>query len=113
MSFELRELKAGDLFPLAGIIGKLGLKELGSQFSQFTEDSEPDVMEIVMAVASTIAENAETVEDDVYKFLASLSGLKPKEVSELNPGEFVSLIEATVKLEGFTDFFDQVSKFIK
>lgn len=111
--WELRALKASDLFPLAGIIGKLGLKELGGHFAQFTEDEEPDTMGIVVAIASVIAENAEAVEDDVYKFLASLAGVKPKTVGDLPPAEFVSLIEAVVTLDGFSDFFNQVSKFVK
>lgn len=134
-TFELRELKSSDIFPMFKIMGKIGFKDLKNKMtpdkvkelkSMFKMDEDADVDEaqkkeaedeqmmfvgftVVMEVAEVIITNLPTCEQEIYSFLAGLSGMKVKEVANLPLVTFTEMIVAVLKKEEFKDFFKVVS----
>lgn len=134
-TFELRELKSSDIFPMFKIMGKIGfkdlkdkltpekVKELTSMFKQNesadAEGAEPaDTDEqmmyigfnIIFEVVEVIMNNLPSCEQEIYSFLAGLSGMKVKEVANLPLATFTEMIVEVLKKEEFKDFFKAVSR---
>lgn len=134
-TFELRELKSSDIFPMFKIMGKIGfkdlkdkltpekVKELTAMFNQ-KENTDEDQKEntdtdeqmmfigfnVVFEVAEIIMSNLPSCEHEIYSFLAGLSGLKVKEVADLPLVTFTEMIVEVLKKEEFKDFFKVVSR---
>lgn len=119
MEFNLRKLNAKDLFPLSTILSKIGVKQFKSVFQSIAVDAkngvEKDTLDLglIFDIAGIILENLEKCEDNIFKFLSSVSGMKLKEVEELSPTDFMELIVEVVKKEEFKDFFKAASRFVK
>lgn len=134
-NFELRELKSSDIFPMFKIMGKIGFKDLKNKLtpdkvkelkSMFKTEEEPvDEAQkkeaedeqmmfvgftVVMEVAEIIITNIPSCEQEIYSFLASLSGMKTKEVANLPLATFTEMIVEVLKKEEFKDFFKAVSR---
>lgn len=133
-TFELRELKSSDIFPMFKIMGKIGfkdlkdkmtpekVKELTSMFKQNDNDTEQkegsDAEEqmmyigfnVIFEVVEIIMNNLPSCEQDIYAFLAGLSGMKTKEVANLPLATFTEMIIEVLKKEEFKDFFKAVSR---
>ena len=125
--FELRNLTADDIFPMFKIISKIGIREFKSCFDT------PEVKKAVANIASGGADadlNAVGVtvaidiagllighlpdcKDDIYFFLAQLSGMTKDEIAALPMATFIDMIVAVVKKEEFKDFFQAVAKLFK
>ena len=116
-TFELRKLEAKDIAPMASIINKMGWKEFKTAFQSESVKDRGDLNKIGMAVAfdvvGIILANYEKCQADVFNFLASLSGLKTKQIESLSPAEFAEMIISVVQKEEFKDFFSVVSKLFK
>lgn len=134
MTFELRELKSSDIFPMFKIMGKIGfkdlknkltpdkVKELKSMFKMEEDIDEAKKKEaedeqmmfvgftVVLEVAEIIINNLPSCEQDIYAFLAGLSGMKVKEVANLPLVTFTEMIVELLKKEEFKDFFKVVSR---
>ena len=122
--YTLRKLEAKDIAPMASILSKIGLKEVKNCFS-------PDDMkaiaggdgsiEVVGAVgvsvafeiAGVILSNYEICQNDVFSFLASLSGMDIKQIESLPLDIFTEMVIDVVKKEEFKDFMKVVSKLFK
>lgn len=120
MEIELKKLTAKDLFPLSTILSKIGVKQLKGVFKDNIEQySNADVdktalgLNIAVEIAGLLLENLEKCEQNIYKFLASISNLKEKEVAELAPADFIELIIEVAKKEEFKDFFKAASRLVK
>ena len=117
--YQIRALTSKDLFPLARIIGKIGVGEFRKVFES------PDVMDkiseggdlnavglaVVMDVASIIIEHLPDAENEIYLFLASLSGLSRDDLEVMPPADFVGLIVDVVQRPEFKDFSKLAAKF--
>ena len=116
-TFELRKLEAKDIAPMASIINKMGWKEFKTIFQSTEGKDMADLNALGMAVAFDIVgillANYEKCQADVFSFLSSLSGMKPKQIESLSPAEFAEMVIAVVQKEEFTDFFTVVSKLFK
>ena len=122
-TFELRKLEAKDIAPMASIINKSGWKQFKDAFQQsdmkdmVDEEGMIDLTTLGMAVGfdivGIILGNYEKCQADVFRFLASLSGLEVKQIESLAPAEFAEMVIAVVQKEEFTDFFTVVSKLFK
>ena len=124
---ELRKLQASDLFSMVRIINGIGFKtikdsinidEINDLRKGMTEENADAVtsqvgVSVVMSVLGTIVENVPKVENDVYEFCGSVAGIKPKDVSKMEMGEFMDLLVAIFKMDGFRDFFSRASKLIR
>lgn len=123
MEYTLRPLKADDLFTMLRILHKIGLDELRKCFdgeevrkaitaAGKDEDSAAAAagMQIMTGVASLVAERLPECRMEIYQFLASLSGMKEKEIAELPMTTFAGMLMDTLRKEEFADFFTQVFK---
>ena len=128
-AYTLRTLTADDMFPMFGIISKIGIREIKNCFSPATtramldslkgDDGDRDqtlnavgVM-IGMDVLSVIMERLPACRDDLYQLLSQLSGMSKKEIGALPPATFAEMIIAVIRKEEFKDFFEAVSKLLK
>ncbi len=128
-AYELRRLTAEDVFPMFQIISKIGIKEFKGCFES------PEVMRIIKAAASDgkdkdevqasvgvavafdlagiIVSNLASCKNDIYQFLAQLSGMTTKEIAGLPMMTFFEMIIDVIKKEEFKDFFQVVAKLFK
>ena len=116
-TFELRKLEAKDIAPMASIINKMGWKQFKDAFQTTNTKDMKDLNALGMSVAfdviGIVLANYEKCQADVFNFLASLSGLKAKQIESLSPAEFAEMVIAVVQKEEFKDFFLVVSKLFK
>lgn len=116
-AFALRKLAAKDIAPMASIISKMGWGQFKSAFQTVDPKDMGDVTAMGMAVAFDIVgivlANYEKCQSDVFSFLASLSGLKVKQIESLPPADFAAMVIAVVQKEEFKDFFTVVSTLFK
>ena len=122
--YTLRKLEAKDIAPMASILSKIGLKEVKNCFS-------PDDMKaiaggdgsieavgavgvsVAFEIAGVILSNYERCQNDVFSFLASLSGMDKKQIEALPLDTFAEIVIDVVKKEDFRDFMKVVSKLFK
>ena len=128
MEFELRTLKSDDLFPMFGILSKIGFKDLKeiitpdkikdmksmiSQDNEADENADTTMMlgaSVVMEVVSIIMKNLPSCKNEIYTFLSGLSGMTVKEIENLDIVTFTEMIVAVIQKQEFKDFFKVVSK---
>ena len=135
--YTFRKLCAKDVFPMVGIIKKIGLKEFKAFFEgegiskimkiftvqkseKTVEDSaeetsaEKTVEELGFSLAFEMAEiifsNLENCENDIFKFLAAVSEMKVEDVRNLELAVFAEMVIDFFKKDDFKDFFKVVSK---
>lgn len=124
-AYELRRLTAEDVFPMFQIISKIGIKEFKACFES------PEVMQMVKGAASgddvtttvgmkvafdlagIIVSNLASCKNDIYQFLAQLSGMTTKEIAGLPMMTFFEMIIDVFKKDEFKDFFQVVAKLLK
>ena len=115
MKFNIRKFKASDIFIVARIIKKCGIAEFRKAFviaPAIARQGAEKVGAMVTAnLITTIIENMENCEQEVYSFLADISGTNEKEISELEPADFITLIGTIKESDGFSDFFTAVKKY--
>ena len=124
---ELRKLQSSDLFRMVKIINGIGFKtikdsinvdEINKLRKSMTEENTDEItsqvgVSVVMSILGVVIENLPKVENDVYEFCGSVAGIKPKDVSKMEMGEFMDLLVAIFKMDGFKDFFSRASKLIR
>lgn len=134
MDFELRKLQSDDLFPMFGIMSKIGFKDLKeiitpdkikdmkSMISQMDNEENADKdtdattmlgVSVVMEIVSIIIKNIPSCKNEIYSFLAGVSGMTVKEIGKLDMVTFTEMIVAVVQKQEFKDFFKVVSKLFK
>lgn len=131
--YTFRTLCAEDVFPMFNIINKIGIREFKSVFSNIDdlkkmlvyanapqEDKATalnDILESGLSIAFDFAGiifgNVNKCENDVFRFLASVSNLDEKGVRGLSLSMFFEMILDLIKKEEFKDFFKVVSKLFK
>lgn len=122
--FELRTLKSADMFPMFGILSKIGFKELKERFTPERikllvsamngDESNADGQTIVgfnliFEVVEVVISNLPSCEKEIYKFLSGISGMSEKELAELPMVDFTEMIVAVIQKDEFKDFFKVVS----
>lgn len=124
---ELRKLQSSDLFRMVRIINGIGFKtikdsinvdEINKLRKGMTEENTDEItsqvgVSVVMSILGVVIENLPKVENDVYEFCGSVAGIKPKDVAKMEMGEFMDLLVAIFKMDGFRDFFSRASKLIR
>lgn len=125
-TIEIRPLSAKDIFPMVKIIRKIGLNDFGkcfepeeinaitATFSGGTEELTRMVgMNVVLKIVDVILENLPAVGEEVFMFLASLTGKTKTEVEDLPMDVFFNLVVDVLKREEFVGFMKAVSKLLK
>lgn len=120
--YELRELKADDLFLMLKIINKIGVKEARECFNTLEvkqalanrEEGNDDAaisaigMHVMFEVANLIVSRLPDCKEELYAFLSSLSGMKIKEIADMAMVDFYDMVMDVVKHPNFKDFFQRV-----
>lgn len=123
-AYVLRELQSKDVFLMSKIISKIGIKEFKSCFE--TEDVQRLIAEgvdeaavekiglsVMVDIAGVVLSNVAHAEQDIYSFLADLSGKTAKDIAELDMVVFAEMIIDVVQKDQFKDFIKVVSKLFK
>ena len=76
------------------------------------KDVEELGMGIAFEIGDVILENLPNAEKYIYQLLSNLSGMTVKELEDMNPGMFLTMIMDVVKQSGFADFFKVALKSI-
>jgi hypothetical protein len=130
VKFELRGLKSDDMFPMFGILSKIGFKdlknsltpdrvaELTNSFKQNQGDESSDMttylgFNIMIEAVEIIMKNLPSCKVEIYTLLSSLSGMTVKQIADLDMVTFTEMIIAVVQKEEFKDFFKVVAKLFK
>lgn len=127
--FELRSLKSSDMFPMFGILSKIGFKDLKESLSAESiqdivsafngDDKDNEVkttfvgFSIMMEVVEIIMKNLPSCEKEIYSLLAGLSGMTVKQIADLDMVTFTEMVIAVVQKDEFKDFFKVVSGLFK
>ncbi len=120
--YTLRTLQAKDLFMMMRILKKIGLKEVKECFqtvevkkaiseAEGREDGERAAaigLAVTMEMAALLIDHLPECENEIYGFLASLSGQKAEEIAELPMNMFASMIADVFRDEGLADFFTRL-----
>lgn len=113
--YELRRLSSKDIFPMAKIISKIGVKEFSGAFSGADVSSgnaSAIGLSVFFDIAGIVFENLNSCEKEIYSFLSDLSGISVKDLQALSMAEFAQMIIDLVQKEEFKDFFKVVSKLL-
>ena len=135
-TYELRGLMADDMFIMFSIISKIGIKEFKACFESddvkaavlnmakkadengdAEADEGADVVSVGISVAldtaSILMANIGKCKNDIYALLASLSGMKDKDIAKLPVKTFTSMVIDLVKKKEFADFFQDAVKLFR
>ena len=127
-AYELRNLRADDMFPMFQIISKIGVKEFKSCFESQDvkkamadmasgDKNQADLTSVGMAVAFDLAglvvSNLASCKTDIYLLLSQLSGMTTKQIADLPMVTFMEMIIDVIRKDEFKDFFQAVSKLFK
>ena len=128
----MRNLKSTDIFPMVGILNKIGFSEIKDMLTpekikdlmkamktkDKDENKDEDVdfstilgFNLIFEVATIIFANLTKCKDDLYTLLSDVSERPVKELEEISPAEFLELIIEVLQKPEFGDFFKVVSKF--
>ena len=67
---------------------------------------------VLLDAADVLLKNIGSCEKEIYSFLADLSGLRVKDIQELDMAVFAEMIVELIMRDEFKDFFSVVSKLI-
>ena len=128
-TYTLRSLQGADIFPMSAIIKKIGVKEFKNAFQDeeikglvqsinngdMSKDAAANQagMAVILNIVDVVLGNLPRAEKDIYKFLASLSGMKPDEVAALPMATFTAMVIDVIQKDEFKDFIKVVSRLFK
>nr|DAQ33243.1 MAG TPA: hypothetical protein [Caudoviricetes sp.] len=126
-TIEIRPLSAKDIFPMVKIIRKIGLNDFGKCFepeeinaitATFSGGTEEELarmvgMNVVLKIVDVILEHLPAVGEEVFVFIASLTGKTKTEVEDLPMDLFFNLVVDVLKREEFVGFMKAVSRLVK
>ncbi len=128
-TYTLRSLQGADIFPMSAIIKKIGVKEFKNAFQdeeikdlvksinsgEISKDAAANQagMAVILNIVDVVLGNLPRAEKDIYKFLSSLSGMKPDEVAALPMATFTGMVIDVIQKDEFKDFIKVVSRLFK
>lgn len=120
---ELRKLVSRDIFPMCGILKKIGIKELkgainGANIIELASENrkvnpETITLDIILDIAGIIIANLPQCEKELYAFLESIIVVDDetarknlrKDLENMPIDEFAQLIIDVINKDEFKDFF--------
>jgi hypothetical protein len=118
MSIEVRALRGDDIFPILGILGKLGVKDEITSIFQIVQDAQKnktgddngeaiaaDVgIKIMSSILDKLIAGLPKVQTEINAFLANVSELTVKDVKALALREYIELLAAVFTSEDVVNF---------
>lgn len=127
--YTLRSLNANDLFAMMRIINKIGINEVKKMFSSAelkklladtmkdgkVDDNAANAvgMQVMIELACLVTSHIPDCQNEIYDFMASLTGMKVKEIASLDMIVFVELVMDVFKKPEFKDFFQRLVGLLK
>lgn len=126
--YTLRKLITADLFTMSKIISKIGISQMKNCLhsegvaellnTMKTEDKNDKVVyqvgiEVVLEIANIIISKLSTCEEELYEFLANLSGTDKETIRTLDITMFLEMVIDVVKKEEFVSFTQVAFKLFK
>lgn len=115
--FEIRKLGAKDISPLITIIGKIGIKDFAKSYGEMEvkEGETPAQVEQKISInfMATVVENLPKCMDDVFEFVADVTGKTKEEIENLDMDVFIELVVDIGQKEEFKKVFNLASRFFK
>ena len=124
-TYELRKLKAGDIFTMSSIISKIGIDQMKSvispDFIKRSLDPEANQDELELELGMTMAaeliqvilKNLSKCKKDIYHLLADMSGMSDKEIEALDLDVFMDMLVDVIQSDGFMGFIKAASRLFK
>lgn len=111
----MRAIKTRDLFKLSKIIKKMDIKSdikaLTQDITGLSEDEKAKANQnLQVDIAMLIIENIGSAENEIYGFLADLTGSTVESIQDMDLGEFIELIKDIFTQEGIGDFLSTALK---
>lgn len=118
--FTIRALCTKDIFSLVKIISKFGISEIRKcittldfrNVSKGTDKYRATGIAVVMEIFSIAVDRLPECENEIYKFLGSMSDRTAEEIAKQSPTVTVRMIKAVVEKDDFGDFFTEVSELL-
>ena len=126
--YKLREFKDKDLFPMLGIIKKIGISDCKAAFEQLSEqmrsknknkdkDKNQDNLEkvgilFVLDIADVLIGNLSKCEDEIYALWSDLSGIPVDDMKEMEFGTLPLMIYDSFRQARNTSFFKVLSEYL-
>ena len=113
-AYTVRALTTDDLFPICGLIAKLGADAVQTCLNSPTlqkaltdESASPDSVGVAVTAqaAVVILSRLPDCRDDLYRFIGSLTGLDADTIGAMPPAQFLRMAKAILHREDFRDFF--------
>lgn len=123
--YQLRQLQASDVFIMTRILHAIGVQEFKRVFNDDFVNSAVQInegeaeitaavgLDIFFEIAGIVMGNMAKCENDIYTFLASLSGQEIEQIKKLPMDIFAEMIIDIVQKDEFKDFMKVVSKLFK
>ena len=134
--YEFRMLGAEDVFPMVGIISKIGIKEfkvlfegdglkdmLSGAFGDAKKKSGGESLDeatvaslgasVFLELATIVLCNLPKAEKDIFQLLSNTSNLSVEEVKALSLADFTEMVIDFFRKDEFKDFMKVVSKLFK
>ena len=117
----IRPLTADDIFPVCKIVSTLGADAIktcleSDYIKNAVQGDNANDESVGIAVAAqalaVILGNLEACRNDLYGFLASLSGIPQETIHRIPPGKLVRMIKQIIYREDFRDFFTEVCELL-
>lgn len=124
---ELRSLTSKDIFPICGILKKIGIREFRDIVNNTLELANNNAgkknMDLVLGIntvfdiSSIIISNLPSCEKEIYSFVASVvkdddvKGIK--DLMEMPMADFTEIIIEIINKQEFKDFFKVALRFLK
>ena len=124
----IRTLTSKDIFPICGILRKIGVKEFKTAFNNpdlivgLGEKKMSDEnmliaasLDTILDIAAIVISNLPTCEKEIYAFLVSVveEDVTVKDLQEMPMADFAKLIKEVFTKEEFKDFFKVALGFLK
>lgn len=97
----MRKINTKDVFQLARIFKKINLKDLmvskASAINDILEDKTMTTTQVGMNIVFTIIENCPDAENEIYKFIANISGFAVEEIENMELEMFIEIIGEIIK----------------
>jgi hypothetical protein len=133
--YTYRALDTDDIFTLAEIVQVIGIKDLKSKIlenvektqefnkqldglkdkskiEKITKMKQEYYMEFAFNFFTSIIIKSKPIKNQIYEFFGSLVGISGDEFRKLKPDESIEIIMGLTEVEGFSGFFNSVSKLI-
>lgn len=124
--YELKPLCADDMFPMFSVLAKIGIKEIKQCFQSDAVreavanraageniDAETVGVDVAFDVLGVLLQNLPNCKNEIYAFLAQISGMTTKQIAALPMVEFTQMIMDVIQKDEFADFFQAVARLLK